>query len=659
DFGLDKRLVKAVSKLGFVYPTQVQAQFIPIALQGKDVLVRSQTGSGKTAAFSLPVLQKILLAKAAGAKGASIRAIILAPTKELCRQIEKHATDLMYYCRDSVSVCSLGDDNASAVSYKLQSKPDILVATPAKLVQHLKSSVVDISTVETLVIDEADLILSFGYAEDVQLITSRMPKIFQGLLMSATLSPELDKFKRVVLHNPAVLKISDSKGSGQLLQFYLDSTENDKFLILYVFIKLGLLQGKGLIFVNDVSKCYRLKLFLQQFYIPAAVLNSEVPLNSRLHILEEYNRGVFDYLIATDASIDAGEVDDEEEGEESGAEEEGDENSDSDSEKSDDAMSEEEEEPVKVKSSKSKKLSVDPAAAAASVAASASQSNKGEGYGVSRGIDFQGVNFVINFDLPKTAAAYTHRIGRTARGGASGTALSFVAMAPPTSSASEAEVAARDAEVLHTVRLTQPRLGGGQDGAGSVLAAIGAVPPAPLVFNMKELDSFRYRVEETLRSVTGVAVREFRAAELKQEILNSAKLKSYFAENPDDLKVLRHDTSVAHPIRPKEHLRNVPTYLIPASMRGAATVTNTKKKKRKLGSAQNSQDAKRQKSKSKDPLQSFDVDADSTPADTNAAPAAEPKVFTSGEALGHSISGRQEWKQRHKKGKFNPKNKSK
>lgn len=678
DFGLDKRLVKAVSKLGYVYPTQVQSQFIPIALQGKDVLVRSHTGSGKTAAFSLPVLQKILLSKSSGSHSASIKAIVLAPTKELCRQIEKHITDLMYYCRDIISVCSLGDDSSSTLSYKLQSRPDIVVTTPAKLVQQLKTSVVDISHVETLVIDEADLILSFGYAEDVQLITSKMPKIFQGLLMSATLSPELDKFKRVVLHNPAVLKISDTKGTGQLLQFYLESTESDKYLILYVFIKLGLLQGKGLIFVNDVSKCYRLKLFLQQFYIPAAVLNSEVPLNSRLHILEEYNRGVFDYLIATDASIDSGEADEEaSEGESAENTSDADEN---DSKGTENSESEEEEQ---LKSSRAKKIpgakvSVDPAAASASIAASA---GKGEGYGVSRGIDFQGVNFVINFDLPKTAAAYTHRIGRTARGGASGTALSFVAIAPPSVSASEAEVAVRDAEVLHAVRLSQPRLGGGQNGAGSVLAAIGAVPvhdpamsamnsnngvvdmsncqPAPLVFNMKELDSFRYRVEETLRSVTTVAVREFRAAELKQEILNSSKLKTYFAENPDDLKVLRHDTAIAHPIRPKEHLRNVPSYLIPASMRGAATVTNNKKKKRKPGSAQNSQDAKRQKSKSKDPLQSFDVDngeQEDAGSTTAATAPAEPRVFTSTEALGQSISGRQEWKQRHKKGKFNPKN---
>jgi ATP-dependent RNA helicase DDX56/DBP9 len=150
----------------------------------------------------------------------------------------------------------------------------------------------------------------------------------KGLLMSATLSPDLDKFKAVLLHNAVILKLEEELNTGLLHQFYLKSSESDKFLILYVFLKLGLLQvfqchfffslnfflnlkftfiiyylsfnkGKGLIFANDVNKCYRIKLFLQQFYISAAVLNSEVPLNSRVHIIEEYNRGVFDYLIAT------------------------------------------------------------------------------------------------------------------------------------------------------------------------------------------------------------------------------------------------------------------------------------------------------------------------------------------------------------------------
>ena len=126
--------------------------------------------------------------------------------------------------------------------FRLQSKPDIVISTPARLVAQLNLNRVDLSTVTTLVIDEADLVLSFGYADDVHSIKSKMPKIFQGLLMSATLSPELDKFKRLVLHNPAVLKLEEPQGLGKILQFYLETTETDKFLTIYVFIKLGVLQ---------------------------------------------------------------------------------------------------------------------------------------------------------------------------------------------------------------------------------------------------------------------------------------------------------------------------------------------------------------------------------------------------------------------------------
>jgi ATP-dependent RNA helicase DDX56/DBP9 len=309
DFGLDRRLVKALSKLGFTYPTLVQAKCIPIVLQGKDVLVRAKTGSGKTIAFSLPILQKILSTKdSQGSNTQSIKCIVLAPTKELIKQIEKHMTDLIYYCRESLTICSLADDNVSVQKFRLQSKPDIVISTPARFVQNMKAFEIDLSGVTTLVMDEADLVLSFGYTEDVHSIISHMPKIFQGILMSATLSADLDKFKRVVLHNPALLKLEEPEGASNLMQFYLKCTEKDKFLVLYVFIKLGLLQvrfsdacsvfcltlvfrlsllqGKGLIFVNDVNKCYKLKLFFQQFFINTAVLNAEVPLNSRLHILE-------------------------------------------------------------------------------------------------------------------------------------------------------------------------------------------------------------------------------------------------------------------------------------------------------------------------------------------------------------------------------------
>lgn len=248
NFGLDRRLVKALSKLGFSHPTLVQSKCLPIAMEGKDILVRARTGSGKTYAYCLPLLHKLLTIKDINPSSSKITfGVILAPTKELCKQIEKNITDLLYYCKDLVSICCLSEDNTAVLQYKLQTLPDIVISTPAKLAKVIETKKLSISDIKILVIDEADLLLSFGYAEDVQLITSHMPKVVQGLLMSATLSPALDKFKRIVLNNPVILKLEEEANSGTLIQYYLRATPKDKYLILYVFLKLGLLQVRKLI----------------------------------------------------------------------------------------------------------------------------------------------------------------------------------------------------------------------------------------------------------------------------------------------------------------------------------------------------------------------------------------------------------------------------
>lgn len=258
-------------------------------------------------------------------------------------------------------------------------------------------------------------------------------------------------------------------------------------------------------------------------------------------------------MIATDASIDKGAVDEEEEEDN---EEDDDDDVDHDND-GDNNKSKRRKSDNNIKNNNGKRTN---------------KMNGDVDYGVSRGIDFQDVNFVVNFDFPVTTAAYTHRVGRTGRGGSMGTSLSFASIACSNSSstANEIEIARRDQEVLEMIRHEQPRLNPSIY-TNNILAAIGAnsncngnnddvrqpssfsssssssssnndddnhlLQPSLLQFNMKELDSFRYRVEDTLRSVTNAAVKELRAAELKREILNSEKLKSYFAENPNDLKV--------------------------------------------------------------------------------------------------------------------------
>lgn len=325
---------------------------------------------------------------------------------------------------------------------------------------------------------------NYDYEEDVKELLTFLPKIFQSFLMSATLGDDVDSLKQLVLRSPAILKMEDKTMDStwdNLKQLYTICSETDKYLILYVLLKLKLLKGKCIIFVNDIERCYRLKLFLEQFSIPSVVLNSELPLNSRVHIVEEFNKGVYDYMIATDegglkgekeeeekASVEeieeTNEGKDEEEEEEEEVEEEVEEEDDgipegdlemefdgsegedldddedemeammkaSDNEDEDDeasAMAEMQGGDVTPADSKKRKQPEPDTKTAPTKSKKKSGPKKDQEYGVSRGIDFVNVAAVVNFDFPPTAKSYTHRVGRTARGGQMGTSLSFVVTA--------------------------------------------------------------------------------------------------------------------------------------------------------------------------------------------------------------------------------------
>jgi len=313
-------------------------------MQGKDLLVHAKTGSGKTAAYSLPTIQKILESKerktgksskaAAAAASAGVKAVILVPTRELCAQVYEQIVSFLYFCQDKISVVGLSSETPEVQRVWLRENPDILIATPARLAVHLKSGALTLNeALDTLVIDEADLVLSFGGEDDIREIVDYIPKTVQTMLMSATLSEDLESLKKLVLHNPVRLKLELGSTDGKLRQFYLPVLEEDKDLYLYSLIQLGLITGKTIFFVNTTESCYHLKLFLEQFGVKAAVLNGELPMDSRRHILKQFNKGIFDFIICTDesAGIDAEEeeveeveeeVEEEEEEEEESEEEE-------------------------------------------------------------------------------------------------------------------------------------------------------------------------------------------------------------------------------------------------------------------------------------------------------------------------------------------------
>lgn len=234
----------------------------------------------------------------------------------------------------------------------LSDRPDIIISTPSRALALLQSKTLSLIALETLTIDEADLILSYGHSSDISQIFSGgfLPKVYQSFLMSATLTKDVELLKGMVLRNPvrsplsafhwlrltltrrfchsqAILRLEEdpTAASTNLTQYYVRTSETDKFLLTYVLLKLKLIKGKCLLFVNDVDRSYRLKLFLEQFGVKACVLNSELPLNSRYHIVQEFNKGVYDYIIATDegGAVDGADEEDVKDDEESDVEEEG------------------------------------------------------------------------------------------------------------------------------------------------------------------------------------------------------------------------------------------------------------------------------------------------------------------------------------------------
>ncbi|KAJ7650427.1 P-loop containing nucleoside triphosphate hydrolase protein [Roridomyces roridus] len=556
---LDARLLRALADTGFARPTLVQAKAIPLALESRDILARARTGSGKTAAYCIPVVQKILSAKSTGAVPQATRALILVPTRELSEQVSAYLRQLLVYCEEEVAISNLASGTTTHLQRTLLSeKPDIVIATPSRALALMKSKALIASSLESLVIDEADLILSYGHDEDVRQIFSGafLPKVYQSFLMSATMTEDVEMLKGLTLRNPAILKLEeDEDEAANLRQYAVRCTEKDKFLLTYVILKLKLIKGKCILFVNDVERSYRLKLFLEQFSIKCCVLNSELPLNSRYHTVQEFNKGVYEYIIATDESGRA--ENDEEEEEEEGNEGEPQQEAGADSEAEEEFIPSQREAVATPSETKKRKRSTSPAPDPAAKKRKGAKNKAAKGnakkeYGVTRGVDFVDVACVLNFDLPASARSYTHRVGRTARAGRTGMALSFVTTGSGAGlrgeqQSQQVEAARKDATVFARIEREQ-------GARGSKVQEYN--------FDMAQVEAFRYRMEDALRSVTRSAIREARVGQLKAEILNSDKLKAHFEDNPLDLEFLRHDKPL-HPTRIQSHMKHVPKYLLP------------------------------------------------------------------------------------------------
>ncbi|TID23459.1 putative glucan endo-1-3-beta-glucosidase [Venturia nashicola] len=540
--GLDPRLLQGILNQKFSKPTPIQARAIPLAFEGKDILARSRTGSGKTAAYVLPILQSILKRKDSSATK-STSALILVPTNELAGQVTKAIQAFASFCAQHVRAENLArkeDDKVQRA--RLADNPDIIVATPFKAAMHINSTALKVDSLKHLVIDEADLVLAYCNNQDLESVQKALPVGVQAFIMSATLGAEVETLKKMFCTDPVVLQLDDEeKGAGDVAQYVVKCGEEEKFLLIYAIFMLKLIKGKTIVFVQDIDRCYRLKLFLEQFGIKSCVLNSELPVNSRIHVVEEFNKGVYDIIIASDEHEVIGNED----------------------RRKRSKVAEEEEEEIVEDEAEEKDVDgddVDAEETKSSTVKSAEPPKKrrrkdkrDRDYGVARGIDFKNVACVLNFDLPTTSKSYTHRIGRTARAGQKGMALSFVIPKNEyrkhrTTTITSTE---HDEKVLEKIKQRQAK----KD--QKIL---------PYAFDMTKLDGFRYRLGDALRAVTSGAIREARLRELRQELIKSEKLKRHFEENPDDLRHLRHDGEL-RAARVQPHLKHVPEYLLPGGGR--------------------------------------------------------------------------------------------
>lgn len=336
-------ILKSIAESGYTEPTAIQAQAIPEALAGHDLMASAQTGTGKTAAFILPALQK--LSEASPSKSRGPRILVLTPTRELANQVNEAAWKYGKGLRVK-TVCILGG-MPYPLQNKLLSQPvDILVATPGRLIDHLERGRIDFSRLEMLVLDEADRMLDMGFIDDVEKIAAATPASRQTLLFSATLDGTVGKLAQRLLKDPKLIQVASQQAKHENIEqrlHFVDDMAHKNRMLQHIINDVEVKQA--IVFTSTKRDADQLAedLFAQGH--AAAALHGDMNQGARNRTLVKMKRGAIRVLVATDVAA--------------------------------------------------------------------------------RGLDVSGISHVINFDLPKFAEDYVHRIGRTGRAGASGIAVSF------------------------------------------------------------------------------------------------------------------------------------------------------------------------------------------------------------------------------------------
>ena len=346
ELNLSAPLLRAVQEAGYETPSPIQAAAIPPVLAGRDLMGCAQTGTGKTAAFALPMLDR-LTASQPRRKGA-IRALILTPTRELALQIGESFEAYGKYLKLRSTVIFGGVGQAPQVE-ALKKGVDILVACPGRLNDLIGQGFIDLSDLEIFVLDEADRMLDMGFVHDVKKVIAKLPKVRQNLMFSATMPAEIEQLAAGILRDPAFVKVDPVSSTVDRIQQSLYHVEkgNKKFLLPWLIKNLQPPVVNALVFSRTKHGADKIARDLTKQGIPAAAIHGNKSQTARVTALEDFKAGKTRVLVATDIAA--------------------------------------------------------------------------------RGIDISELSHVFNYDLPEVPETYVHRIGRTARAGADGTAVSFCA----------------------------------------------------------------------------------------------------------------------------------------------------------------------------------------------------------------------------------------
>ncbi|CEI97840.1 Putative DEAD-domain-containing protein [Rhizopus microsporus] len=297
---LSRPILKGISNLGFIKPTKIQSQTIPLALMGKDICGGAETGSGKTAAFIIPILERLLYRPR---QTPSTRVLILCPTRELAAQVHDAAVKLAAYTDISFCLC-VGGLSLKTQEQELKLKPDIVVATPGRLIDHVRNtSGFHLDACEILVMDEADRMLEDGFADELGEIIKSCPQSRQTMLFSATMTDNVDQLIRMSLHNPIRLFVNSSnQAASRLVQEFIrirQAREADRSAVLLALCKKTF-KTKVIIFFRSKAAAHQMKILFGLMGLNAAELHGNLTQEQRLEALERFRDNEVDYLLATD-----------------------------------------------------------------------------------------------------------------------------------------------------------------------------------------------------------------------------------------------------------------------------------------------------------------------------------------------------------------------